>query len=159
MEADVLVTRVMEARGYPMSTFEAQAGLISVDHPDVVENYRAARAARERGAAGQASTEDLREAVLRYRALFTELLRPDGAAATEHRPDGAAAMEEPDGAAAPAGGPAQPDGAAAQPAGDRPAGDAQATAGPGGQDGPAAAEADYGAGTAAGERPAGRAAP
>jgi hypothetical protein len=80
--ADILITRVMEARGYPMKDFDAQAELVSVDYPDTVENYRFAHAVRERSETQQASTEDLREALLRYRSLFDELLRPeDGAAA------------------------------------------------------------------------------
>jgi hypothetical protein len=75
--ADRLVYRVMEARGYPMGDFEAQAGLVSVDHPEVVENYRFAHGVHERAQAQRVSTEDLREALLRYRSLFGELLEPD----------------------------------------------------------------------------------
>lgn len=77
-EADTLITRVMEARGYPMKDFDAQAELVSVDHPDTVENYRFAHAVRQRSQTQQVSTEDLREALLRYRSLFDELLRPEG---------------------------------------------------------------------------------
>jgi hypothetical protein len=76
--ADTLIIRVMEARGYPMKDFDAQAELISVDHPDTVENYRFAHAVQQRAETQQASTEDLREALLRYRSLFDELLRPEG---------------------------------------------------------------------------------
>jgi hypothetical protein len=93
--ADTLITRVMEARGYPMKDFDAQAELISVDYPDTVENYRFAHAVRERSETQQASTEDLREALLRYRSLFDELLRPDGNGAAEGttgQTDGSAAM-------------------------------------------------------------------
>lgn len=79
--ADRLVYSVMEARGYPVGDFDAQADLVSVDHPGVVENYRFAHGIRERAQAqgqGQgASTEDLREALLRYRSLFDELLRAE----------------------------------------------------------------------------------
>jgi hypothetical protein len=75
--ADKLVYSVMEARGYPMGDFDAQADLVSVDHPEVVENYRFAHGIRERAQGQQASTEDLREALLRYRSLFTELLGAD----------------------------------------------------------------------------------
>jgi hypothetical protein len=75
--ADRLVYRVMEARGYPMGDFDAQADLVSVDHPDVVENYRFAHGIHERSQAQRASTEDLREALLRYRSLFDELLEAD----------------------------------------------------------------------------------
>lgn len=75
--ADGLVYRVMETRGYPMGDFDAQADLVSVDHPAVVENYRIAHGIRERAQAQRASTEDLREALLRYRSLFSELLGAD----------------------------------------------------------------------------------
>lgn len=74
---DRLVYSVMEARGYPMGDFDAQAGVVSVDHPEVVENYRVAHSIRERAQVQRASTEDLREALLRYRSLFDELLRAD----------------------------------------------------------------------------------
>ena len=84
--ADVLITRVMEARGYPMGDFDAQAELVSVDHPDTVENYRFAHAVQQRAQSQQASTEELREALLRYRSLFDELLRPEGDDAAD--PDG-----------------------------------------------------------------------
>ena len=76
--ADALITRVMEARGYPMKDFDAQVELVSVDHPGTVENYRFAHAVRQRAQTQQASTEDLREALLRYRSLFDDLLRPEG---------------------------------------------------------------------------------
>jgi hypothetical protein len=76
--ADTLVTRVMEERGYPMRDFDAQADLVSVDYPGTVENYRFAHAVQQRSQTSQASTEDLREALLRYRSLFGELLRPEG---------------------------------------------------------------------------------
>jgi hypothetical protein len=76
--ADALITRVMEARGYPMRDFDTQAELVSVDYPGTVENYRFAHAVQLRSQAKQASTEELREAMLRYRSLFDELLRPEG---------------------------------------------------------------------------------
>src|SRR6201996_1994071 len=76
--ADTLITRVMEAQGYPMKDFDAQAELVSVDHPNTVENYRFAHAVQQRSQTQQASTEDLREALLRFRSLFDELLRPEG---------------------------------------------------------------------------------
>jgi hypothetical protein len=72
-----LVNRVMAERGYPMRDFDARADLVSVDHPDVVENYRVAHGIHERARQHQASTEDLREALLRYRSLFEELLLAD----------------------------------------------------------------------------------
>ena len=76
-----LVNRVMAERGYPMRDFDARADLVSVDHPDVVENYRVAHGIHERAQHQQASTEDLREAMIRYRSLFEELLGADGDAA------------------------------------------------------------------------------
>ncbi len=72
--ADGLITEVMQARGYPTTDFTQRAADISVDHPVVVENYRAAHDIAERRSRGQASTEDLRQAMVHYRALFTELL-------------------------------------------------------------------------------------
>ena len=85
-----LVNRVMAERGYPMRDFDARADLVSVDHPDVVENYRVAHGIHERARQHQASTEDLREALLRYRSLFEELLRADDHAAA---PNGQAVPE------------------------------------------------------------------
>ncbi len=72
--ADSLVTDVMQARGYPIGEFEQRAADISVDHPIVVENYRAAHDIAMRHSTGRASTEDLRQAMVHYRALFQELL-------------------------------------------------------------------------------------
>jgi hypothetical protein len=72
--ADDLVRRVMTARGYPMDDFEAQANLISVDHPSIVENYRYAHSVCGRATSQEVSTEDLRAALLHYRSLFDELL-------------------------------------------------------------------------------------
>jgi len=72
--ADSLVTDVMQARGYPIGEFEQRAADISVDHPVVVENYRAAHDIALRHSSGRASTEDLRQAMVHYRALFQELL-------------------------------------------------------------------------------------
>lgn len=73
-EADKLVHDVMLRRGYPMSDFEVCAGDISVDHPHVVDHYRAAHAIAERDRRGQADTEDLRKALVHCRALFRDLL-------------------------------------------------------------------------------------
>jgi FtsZ-interacting cell division protein ZipA len=73
-QADLLVDRVMQARGYPMADFEQRAADISVDHPAVVSNYRAARVIAARHRQGQATTEDLRQAMIHYRSLFDELL-------------------------------------------------------------------------------------
>ena len=74
VEAEQLVRELMEKRGYPMGDFERRAGDISVDHPDVVANYRSAQAIALRDQKGTADTEELRKAVVHYRALFDELL-------------------------------------------------------------------------------------
>jgi hypothetical protein len=73
-QADRLVQDVMVARGYPMGDFEQRAADISVDHPHVVRNYRAAHDIAMRDQAGQAGTEDLRQAMVHYRSLFEDLL-------------------------------------------------------------------------------------
>jgi hypothetical protein len=78
-EADRLVTQVMKERGYPMSDFDRRAEDLSVDHPRVVENYRAACLIARRARGGQADTEELRQAMVHYRALFDELLEPEPA--------------------------------------------------------------------------------
>lgn len=79
-EADMLVQEVMRARGYPMTDFEQRAADVSVDHPHVVDEYRAAHAVTERDATDGVETEDLRQAMVHYRALFDDLLEADGAA-------------------------------------------------------------------------------
>jgi hypothetical protein len=73
-EADRLVTEVMRERGYPMDEFDEPVADVSVDHPEVVEHYRAAHTIHLSNEGGEASTEDLRQAVVHYRALFNELL-------------------------------------------------------------------------------------
>jgi len=74
-QADVLVERLMQSRGYPVTDFEQRAADISVAHPGVVDNYRAAHQISVRHSRGQATTEDLRTAILYYRSLFDELLQ------------------------------------------------------------------------------------
>lgn len=124
-----LVNRVMEERGYPMRDFDARADLVSVDHPDVVENYRVAHGIHERARQHQASTEDLREALLRYRSLFEELLRADDADDHAAVPAGQAVPEPRQPARDPALGdrPASDRPLNDGPAGDRPARSRQAT--------------------------------
>jgi hypothetical protein len=73
-DADILVKELMQTRGYPMGDFEQRAADISVDHPEVVSNYRAAREIAIRNNAGKATTEDIRQAMVFYRSLFEELL-------------------------------------------------------------------------------------
>jgi hypothetical protein len=74
VQADQLVRELMSKRGYPMGDFELRAADISVDHPGVVETYRAAQAVAVRNERGEADTEALRKAIVHYRALFDELL-------------------------------------------------------------------------------------
>jgi hypothetical protein len=74
VEADDLVQKVMDARGYPLAGFDRQAEDISVDHPEVVSNYRAAHEIADAGRKHEATTEDLRQAMIHYRALFSDLL-------------------------------------------------------------------------------------
>jgi hypothetical protein len=78
-EADALLVQVMEERGYPVEGFDEQAALISVDHPQLVQDYREAHATRDAVRHGNADTEQMRHAMLRYRSLFDELLAPDDA--------------------------------------------------------------------------------
>jgi hypothetical protein len=73
-DADRLVQQVMSDRGYPMNEFDSRADLISVDHPAVVENYREAHTIYLNYDRGEASTEDLRQAMVHYRSLFDELV-------------------------------------------------------------------------------------
>jgi hypothetical protein len=91
-EADRLVGEVMTARGYPVGDFEQRVADISVDPPDVVMNYRAAREIAISHSRGQASTEDLRQAMVHYRSLFKDLLET-GAPAPAQEPRVHAAPE------------------------------------------------------------------
>jgi hypothetical protein len=73
-DADDLVTQLMRERGYPVDDFDTKARLVSVDHPNVVENYRKGHGIYEKTVEGSANTEDLRQAVISYRALFEEII-------------------------------------------------------------------------------------
>jgi len=73
-EADQLLGDVMSTRGYPVSDFEQRAADISVDYPLVLENYRTAHGIAVRQTRGQATTEELRQAMIHYRTLFDELV-------------------------------------------------------------------------------------
>ena len=84
-EADGLVQQVMNQCGYPMAEFDQRAADISVDHPDVVQNFRRAHQISQANERGEASTEDLRQAFVYYRALFLELLEPERAPAESTR--------------------------------------------------------------------------
>jgi type II secretory pathway pseudopilin PulG len=74
VDADETVSSLMGALGYPMADFEQRAADLSVDHAPVVDNYRAAHEIALLHRKGQASTEDLRQAMIYYRSLFEELL-------------------------------------------------------------------------------------
>ncbi|MFZ1916527.1 MAG: hypothetical protein WAU58_03065 [Terriglobales bacterium] len=74
-EADDLVSALMKTRGYPVSDFDQRAADISVDHPRVVENYRSAHEVALRVGKNEATTEDLRTAMIHYRSLFEELVQ------------------------------------------------------------------------------------
>ena len=94
-EADELLGGVLRSRGYPVSDFEQRAGDISVDHPEVVKHYRAGHDIAVRHERGEASTEELRQAMIHYRELFDELVedegeerREQGSSGNSNRPDG-----------------------------------------------------------------------
>ncbi|MEO8694160.1 MAG: hypothetical protein ABI658_11625 [Acidimicrobiales bacterium] len=74
-DADSMITQVMLDLGYPVDNFESNAWLISVEHAGVVAKYREGHDIYLRTVEGTATTEDLRQGVLAYRALFAELMR------------------------------------------------------------------------------------
>jgi len=80
-DADALVGNVMTARGYPMAAWDQRAADVSVDHPQVVANYRAARDTSKAMEAGKATTEQMRQAMVHYRTLFEDLLAPQAVGA------------------------------------------------------------------------------
>jgi len=90
-EAHALVQEVMHERGYPVEgDFEQRAADISVEHPNVVENYRAANQISLEARNGRASTEQLRQSMVHFRALFDDLLTPG----EDERTDGPRAAGE-----------------------------------------------------------------
>jgi hypothetical protein len=78
-EADELVTALMAERGYPTDGYEQQLADLSIDHSRTLDHYRTAHDTRQRVGGEGASTEDLREAMVHYRALFEDLLRHETA--------------------------------------------------------------------------------
>jgi hypothetical protein len=86
--AERLVTRVMRERGYPIDDFDHRAADISVDHPDIVENYRSAHAIYASQHDGDISTEEARQAFVHYRALFDRLLGSDSGTEQHVQTDG-----------------------------------------------------------------------
>ncbi|MGA2489794.1 MAG: hypothetical protein ABSF99_06350 [Anaerolineales bacterium] len=77
VEADHLIMEVMQLRNYPVSEFEQRAADISINYPELVSNYRLARAIAIKNERHQADTEELRQALVYYRSLFNELLITD----------------------------------------------------------------------------------
>ena len=93
--AQTLVSAVMEARGYPTQPYDQTLADLSVEHASTLDHFRAAHDISQNAAAGTATTEDLRQAMIHYRALFAELLgepasNADGRAAGQ---DGVPATE------------------------------------------------------------------
>ncbi|MEU4130252.1 hypothetical protein [Streptomyces wuyuanensis] len=93
-DADRLVTRLMSDRGYPTEGYEQQLRDLSVEHGSTLEHYRAAHDVGMRNRDGRATTEELRGAMVHYRALFQELLgdphtSPGPATDTRRRHDAA----------------------------------------------------------------------
>jgi hypothetical protein len=83
VQADALILEVMRAQGYPEASFEQRVEDLSVHHGSVVEHYRAAQALASRIKDGQATTEELRQALIHFRAIFRDLL-PNGLEAPHH---------------------------------------------------------------------------
>src|SRR5580692_1557386 len=84
--AQALVSAGMEDRGYPTQPYDQTLADLSVQHASTLDHFRAAHDISQNAAAGTATTEDLRQAMIHYRALFAELLgepgRDDQSAAT-----------------------------------------------------------------------------
>ena len=76
--ADLLLGEVMQERGYPVVDFDQRAADLSVAHPEVVQNYRAGHDIALRHARNEATTEDMRQAMIHYRALFDDLVNEPG---------------------------------------------------------------------------------
>jgi hypothetical protein len=75
-EADDLIVALLEARGYPKGDFEQRAADVSVTYPRVMANFRLANAIAVRPGRTEASTEELRTAMIKYRDIFDELVAP-----------------------------------------------------------------------------------
>jgi hypothetical protein len=86
IDADQLVQEVMEKCGYPIRNFDEAAADLSVDHPDVVENYRSANRTAERSRLSAADTEELRQAMVYYRALFGDLFEDEAPRSSRRAP-------------------------------------------------------------------------
>jgi hypothetical protein len=87
-EADELVTRLIAERGYPTGDYDDQLAHLSVEHARTLDHYRQAHEINERNSRGEATTEQLRQALVHYRSLFAELLGtgPEHLAGSTHTP-------------------------------------------------------------------------
>ncbi|MFC4146970.1 hypothetical protein ACFO0M_12005 [Micromonospora mangrovi] len=89
-DADELVSRLIAERGYPTGDFSDQIAHLSVEHARTLTHYRDAHEIRLRNERGEASTEELRQALVHYRALFADLLGTDPVGhqpPEQHHPD------------------------------------------------------------------------
>ena len=109
--AQTLVTAVMKDRGYPTEAFDQTVADLSVEHAATLDHYRAAHDISQRAGSGTASTEELRQAMIHYRALFTELLGQPGNSAADAQADPYVAGQPGNGQAATASDVAAPDAA------------------------------------------------
>jgi hypothetical protein len=75
-DADELVTTILQTRGYAAANFDQNIESVSVDFPHLIDDFRAAHEVSARSTRGEASTEDLRNAMIQYRSLFDELVKP-----------------------------------------------------------------------------------
>ncbi|GAA0918209.1 hypothetical protein GCM10009557_89750 [Virgisporangium ochraceum] len=85
-EADELVTRLIAERGYPTGDYDDQLAHLSVEHANTLDHYRKAHEINERTSRGEATTEQLRQALVHYRALFADLLGTEPLANSTHHP-------------------------------------------------------------------------
>jgi len=85
-EADELVTRLIAERGYPTGDYDDQLAHLSVEHARTLDHYRQAHEIHEVNTRGEATTEQLRQALVHYRALFADLLGTEPLAGSTHTP-------------------------------------------------------------------------
>jgi hypothetical protein len=103
-QAQELVTSVLQDRGYPTDEFDQTLADLSVEHARTLERYRAAHTISESAANGSASTEDLRQAMIHYRAMFGELLHDDAGAGADQELPGTSPASNPNSASNGTGG-------------------------------------------------------
>jgi len=76
-KADRLIREVMKARGYPVEDFELRVADISVNYPELVADYRGMHRIAIKEAPDNASTEEMRQAMVHGRTLFENLMRQE----------------------------------------------------------------------------------